>query len=142
LRTALDTNILSGLLAPTPQTATIAAHLELCIGEGYLLISPAVYAESLAHPKMNVGLLKPFLAQTGILVDYTLDESIWTEAGLRFAEYAARRRKSSGEFPRRLIADFLIGAHTLARADRLMTYDVGFYKQNFPELVLYPLPPL
>jgi predicted nucleic acid-binding protein len=140
VKTSLDTNIVSGLLATTPQTATIAAHLGLCSQQGFLVISAPVYAESLAHPNLQSGFLKNFLAQTGIRTDFTLSESTWHEAGLRFAQYAIRRRNSSGRSPRRLMADFLIGAHTLERCDRLMTYDTSFYEQNFPEISLYPLP--
>jgi len=142
VRTALDTNILSGLLAATPQSETIATHLDICAYQGSLHISPVVYAEAMAHPNLSSDFLKPFLRETAIFIDYKLEEDVWSLAGSRFAQHASGRRKASGEFPRRLIADFLIGAHTLAGADRLITYDSKFYRQNFPELPLYPLPSL
>jgi len=34
------------------------------------------------------------------------------------------------------LADFIIGSHALAQADRLMTLDPKRYKQDFPELKL------
>jgi predicted nucleic acid-binding protein len=62
---------------------------------------------------------------------------LWQLAGDRFALYAERRRSSGAETPRRILADFLIGAHALLRADSLMTFDTGFYARNYPELMLY-----
>jgi predicted nucleic acid-binding protein len=38
--------------------------------------------------------------------------------------------------PRRILADFLIGAHAQKRGYRLLTLDEGFYPTAFPRLVL------
>jgi hypothetical protein len=76
------------------------------------------------------------LEVTGVLIDLRIEERVWTEAGHRFAKYAARRRRATGEGPRRLVADFAIGAHALLQADRLLTLDPKVYEREFPELRL------
>jgi hypothetical protein len=78
----------------------------------------------------------PFLHATGVVVDLKLEEKLWSEAGLRFARDAARRRRATAVGPRRLLADFLVGAHALVQADRLMTLDPQVYRQDFPEVRL------
>jgi predicted nucleic acid-binding protein len=83
---------------------------------------------------MTVERLDEFLSTTGVLVDFRMDEEVWRLAGRRFAKHAARRRAARVGQPRRLVADFVIGAHALLHADQLLTLDVRLYKQDFPEL--------
>jgi predicted nucleic acid-binding protein len=104
--------------------------------EGSLVISPVVFAELLAYPRATEAYVHGFLEATGVVIDYKLEERVWAEAGLRFVSYAARRRQATGEGPRRLLADFLIGAHALVQAERLLTLDPKRYSQDFPELRL------
>ena len=53
-------------------------------------------------------------------------------AGRAWRIYRARK----GSRKERMIADFLIGAHALDSADRLLSRDRGFFRSYFPELVL------
>ena len=138
MRTALDTNILSGLLVRDSRTEAIAAHLFQCKQRGPLLISPVVFAELMARPGVTEAFLNNFLEDTSIEVDFKMDSIVWTLAGSRFARHAQRRREALREGPRRIIADFLIGAHAITHADSIMTLDTTVYKQDFPELQLYP----
>jgi predicted nucleic acid-binding protein len=137
VKTALDTNIVSSLLSKGPQTQIVVVRLGRCREVGPLLISAIVYAELLAYPGLSEGVLNHVLEQTDIQVDFDLRKVVWVEAGRRFARYASRRRKSMHEGPKRLLADFAIGAHAVYEADRLMTFDPTRFKQDFPDLRLY-----
>lgn len=134
MRTAIDTNVISALLSAEPKAAEISEVLSDALGEGALVICGPVYAELSAYPKVSAGFVDEFLNSTGIVVDFDLDESVWREAAIRFATYASRRRSSRGQHPKRLLTDFIVGAHALLRADRLLTLDEGCYTQDFPDL--------
>ena len=86
--------------------------------------------------------MEQFLRDTHIRVDFVLDESVWRRAGLAFSAYAKRRRRSGGGEPRRLLVDFLVGAHAELRAERLLTLDASRYTQDFPGLKLMEVEPI
>lgn len=134
MRTAIDTNVLSALWSKEPLASRVAGSLGGARNEGGLVVSAAVYAELLAHPSAAESFVNNFLADTGIVVDFEFQQSVWVEAGRRFARYAKRRRRSPREEPERLLTDFIIGSHALAQADRLMTLDPKRYQRDFPEL--------
>jgi hypothetical protein len=136
MRTAIDTNILSALWSNELGAREILQQLGDAKSLGALLITPVVYAELLAYPKATEAFVNRFLSDTSITVDFQLDEPVWVDAGRRFARYAGHRRKSGSGEPKRLLADFVIGAHALLQADRLMSLDPTRYKQYFPELKL------
>lgn len=136
MRTAIDTNVISALWSKEESAPRIAAALGEAKNAGGLVISPAVYAELLAHPATNEDSVNSFLAETHVEVDFELPRPVWLEACRRFAKYAVRRRRSGGEGPRRLLPDFIVGAHALTEADRLMTLDPRRYSRDFPELTL------
>jgi predicted nucleic acid-binding protein len=136
VRTAIDSNVISALWSGEASASKLVAQLGEAKMEGALLISPFVFAELHAYPGATEAFVRGFLAKTGVTIDYRLDERVWAETGRRFARYAARRRQSSGAGPKRLLADFLIGAHALVQADRLLTLDPTRYSHDFPELRL------
>jgi predicted nucleic acid-binding protein len=136
VRTAIDTNVLSALWSREPFAAEVARKLGNARSEGGLVVAAAVYAELLAYPNLAESSIRDFLENTGISVDFDLPQSVWIEAGRRFARYANRRRRSAREGPRRLLVDFIIGAHALTQADRLMTLDAKPFHQDFRELKL------
>jgi predicted nucleic acid-binding protein len=136
VRTAIDANIISSIWSNEPTAEKVVEQLGKAKQEGVLLISTFAFAELLAYPNVTLGDVRTFLDATGVVIDYRIEERVWTEAGLRYARYAARRRKATGEGPRRILADFLIGAHALVQAERLLTLDPRRYTQDFPELRL------
>jgi predicted nucleic acid-binding protein len=136
MRTALDTNILSPIWSGAPSAATIAVQLSKVRAEGALVICAPVFVELSAVPGLNVQTVRKVLAETAIATDFDLEEDVWMLAAESFAAYAIRRRRSSGGSPKRLLVDFVIGAHALLKADRLMTRDANRYSQDFPNLRL------
>jgi hypothetical protein len=134
MRTAIDTNILSALWSGEAGAGRIATSLGEARVNGALVISAPVYVEALAHPSITPHAVQQFLRATGIAVDFDLGEAVWREAAAGFAAYAERRRRSSGDSPKRLLVDFVIAAHALLHADRLMTLDPRRYQRDFPNL--------
>lgn len=136
MKTALDSNILSALWSNEPSALKIETELEFARSQGGVLICAPVYIEVMAHPLASRAFVQEFLDETGIQVEFNLDEIVWHRAADGFSAYAQRRRRSGGSAPKRLLPDFLIAAHALLRADRLMTLDPARYQQDFPELKL------
>jgi predicted nucleic acid-binding protein len=132
----LDSNILSAIWSDETRAELILQHLQKAKQIGAVVLSPIAYSELHAHPRMSPHLLLQRLDEASIQVDFDLNESVWAEAGKRYATYAERKRRATGEFPKRLLADFVVGAHALLHADRLMTTDVRRYRTYFPELLL------
>jgi predicted nucleic acid-binding protein len=137
MTTAIDTNILVAFWdADETLNSSAQSALNAAWNRGKLVIAAPVYAELLAFPGRTEAFLDSFLSETGITVDWQMDESVWRTAGHAFQTYAARRRKQSDRGPRRILADFLIGAHALRKAHRLLTLDPALYKSAFPRLPL------
>ncbi len=135
--TSIDTNIISALLEGEEGLAELAESALLsAAARGQLLICAPVYAELIAKPKRSVGSVNSFLETTRIAVDWTLEPSIWQSAGMAFQMYAMNRRKQKQSPPRRILADFLIGAHAAQRDYTLLTLDQRVYSKSFPKLRL------
>jgi predicted nucleic acid-binding protein len=80
-----------------------------------------------------------FFEDTGIAVDWELGEEIWRSAARAFRGYAKRRRKHRDLGTRRILADFLIGAHAAVRGYRLLTLDERLYRAAFPTLKIHSI---
>ncbi len=135
MTTVIDTNVIVALWDEDPG-ATLAARtaLEAAFRRGNLTVAAPVFAELIAAPGRTENFVGAFFADTGIAIDWELDEAIWRSAGRAFRDYAERRRKHHDFGARRILADFLIGAHAAAHDYRLLTLDVHLYRAAFPTL--------
>jgi len=106
--------------------------LETAQAKGGLIIPAPVFAELTAAPGRTQGFLEKFCEESGIQIDWNISETMWRSAGIAFAKYAARRRKAGEEGPRRILADFLIGAYAAELGFALLTLDRRLYRSAFP----------
>jgi len=137
MTTALDTNVVIALwdkdsaLSLAAQTA-----LDTAFNRGTLVAAAPVFAELIAAPGRSEAFVSSFFEETGIGVDWELPEPVWRSAGRAFQAYAERRRKQRDAGARRILADFIIGAHASVNGCRLLTLDDRLYRSSFPTLAI------
>jgi predicted nucleic acid-binding protein len=135
MTTAIDTNVFVALWDRDPKLNTEAqSALDAALGRGGLIISAPVFAELMACPGRDQAFLDTFFQDAGIVVDWNLDEGIWRMAGRTFQAYAARRKRQGDKGPRRILADFVIGAHAVQKDCSLLTLDERLYQTAYPSL--------
>lgn len=136
VRTAIDSNVLSGFWSGEPLASRMGSQLLEAHAQGGLVVCAPVYVELLAHPSVTQSFVDDFLSETGVVVDFLLGEEVWRMAGKCFAIYAQRRRRSGGGSAKRMLVDFVVAAHASLCADRLLTLDASRYARDFPQLRL------
>jgi predicted nucleic acid-binding protein len=137
MTTAIDSNVLIALWNEDDSLNTLArSALDAALGRGSLVIAAPVFAELLAAPSRTEAFLDAFCKGTGIAVDWTLAEAVWRAAGRAFQQYLVRRRTHRDPGPRRILADFIIGAHALHHGFHLLTLDDCLYRATFPRLTI------
>ena len=137
MTTAVDTNVIVALWDRDPSLSSAAqSALDAALGRGTLVVAATVFAELMAAPSCSKLFLDSFFRETGINIDWALDESVWRTAGRALQGYAARRRKQRDVGPRRILADFLIGAHAQEGGHSLLTLDDHLYRTAFPDLTM------
>jgi predicted nucleic acid-binding protein len=137
MTTAIDTNVVIALWDKDPGLSSAAQNaLETAFNRGTLVAAAPVFAELIAAPGRSEVFVGSFFEETGIGVDWELPEQIWRLAGRAFRAYAERRRKQRDAGTRRILADFVIGAHASANGCRLLTLDDRLYRSSFPTLAI------
>ena len=126
--TAVDTIILLDIFLPDKKHApSSSALLKKAYDEGALVICDIVYAE-LVPQFEDRQKLDNTLTTINVSLS-SLDADVAFLAGERWSQY----RKSGGG-RERIITDFLIGAHAMIKAERLLSRDRGFYRKHFSEV--------
>lgn len=135
MTTAIDTNVIVALWAEDAVLSLAAqTALEAAFRRGSLVVAAPVFAELIAAPGRTEAFVGALLEENGIVTDWNLNEAIWRAAGRAFQAYADRRHQQRDHGTRRLLADFLIGAHANVRGYRLLSLDERLYRAAFPTL--------
>ena len=151
---AVDSTIIFDLiLVGSTRHQEARVTLERARKAGGVVLSEPVYAEVSNAFDLNAE-LDSFLRDMEIRLVRS-SRAVLFRAGQAWNLYTSRRRvglecSACGRLNRidcdrckqplrsrqHLIADFIVGAHAISNADRLLTRDAGYYRTYFPDLTL------
>lgn len=127
MKTALDTSVILDVVTNDTKWADVSeAALAEAFAQGSLVIGECVLAE--ITPAFKADDLERFLKEWRILYLSTSRSSAMV-AGRMYQRYLIRSGKV-----KRVLPDFLIGAHALEHTGRLLARDRGYYQDYFKGL--------
>ena len=128
--TAVDSSVILDVVTNDPDFADRSERvLRRASAEGRLVVSECVLAET--RPAFDSrDEFEEFMNDWQLDFVPSSRESA-TKAGEQFAAYLERGGKGG-----RVLADFLIGAHALVHADRILARDRGYLRGHFSELTM------
>lgn len=129
MRTALDSSVILDVLTNDKKWADASQKsLIEAISLGSLVIGECVLAE--ITPALDSSDISTFLEEWGIQFLPT-SQAAAVLAGEMYRTYLKRKGN-----PKRMLPDFLIGAHAQHHSDRLLARDRGYYRDYFSGLLL------
>ena len=133
---ALDTNVLQALLQKDHIFQAKAIQIiQQYHSKAHFILSPVAYAEAFAIPNFVEEVFESFLQKLSIYVDLEpLGAGYWETVGQVHAEYHRRRKQHGITGQKRVLADFMIGAHAIERKAVLISFDPKIYKSFFRDL--------
>jgi predicted nucleic acid-binding protein len=127
--TAVDSSVLLDVLCADPHFATSSEKaLRTSMADGQLVVCECVIAE--ITPALKWNRVEEFLQDWALTFVPSSTASAML-AGDMFGLYLQRGGKAS-----RVLPDFLIGAHAVKHADRLLARDRGYLRDYFRHLKL------
>lgn len=133
MKTALDSSVILDVITGDPRwCGPSEAALKEAFALGPLVVGECVLAE--ITPAFEGEDLAKFLSDWRIVFQPSTSDSAIL-AGKMYEIYLSRANA-----PKRVLPDFLIGAHALVHAGRLLARDRGYYRDYFSSLaVLEPV---